>query len=166
MHRRPSSVVVVVVVVVVVHTFQTSSLLKRLGQSKPNFMWSILRMRDPQMTLTYFTARSTYDAHAFEWGKLLKCDLKGKTCKKWINGRNIYVFEKNKCPLGVVRPCPGAINMFTTIIFKHLLCNRLANQSQTLCGALLGTGYESLYKWSRSRSHDQNGRNGYNSKNL
>ena len=26
---------------------------------------------DPGMTLTYFTARSTWVAHAFEWGKLL-----------------------------------------------------------------------------------------------
>ena len=32
---------------------------------------------------------------------------------------------------------------------------RLANQSQTLCGASLGRGNDSLYKW--SRSHDQNG---------
>ena len=39
----PCSGVGVVVVVVVVHTFQTSSPLKPLGQSKPNFMRSILR---------------------------------------------------------------------------------------------------------------------------
>ena len=107
--------------------------LKPLGQSKPNFMWSILRKRenkfilngpghmtkmaamaiiskkhirifssrtrwpvilklvmkhqavelykvyinlDPWMTLTYFMIRSTYLAHAFEWGKLLQCHLK------------------------------------------------------------------------------------------
>ena len=31
---------------------------------------------DPVMTLTYFTARSTEVANAFEWGKLLKCHLK------------------------------------------------------------------------------------------
>ena len=31
--------------------------------------------------------------------------------------------------------------------------NRLANQSQILCGASLGRGNESLYKW--SRSHDK-----------
>ena len=37
---------------------------------------------------------------------------------------------------------------------KHvLLLNRLANQSQILCGAPLERGIESLYKW--SRSHDQ-----------
>ena len=30
----------------------------------------------PVMTLTYFTARSTSVANAFEWGKLLKCHLK------------------------------------------------------------------------------------------
>ena len=42
-------------------------------------------------------------------------------------------------------------------IFKLLLLwNRLTNQSQTLWGASLGRGNESLYKW--SRSHDQDGR--------
>ena len=42
-------------------------------------------------------------------------------------------------------------------IFKRLLLwNRLANQSQILCGASLGRGNESLSKW--SRSHDQDGR--------
>ena len=39
----PCSVNVVVVVVVVVHTFQSTSSLKPLGQSNSNFMWSILR---------------------------------------------------------------------------------------------------------------------------
>ena len=34
---------------------------------------------DPGMTLTYFTARSTYMARVFEWGKLSKCHLKRKT---------------------------------------------------------------------------------------
>ena len=42
-------------------------------------------------------------------------------------------------------------------IFKHLLLrNRLANQSQILCGASLGRGNESLF--AASRSHDQDGR--------
>ena len=44
--------------------------------------------------------------------------------------------------------------------FKHLLLqNCLANQSQILCGASLGRGDESLYKW--SRSHDQDGRHAH-----
>ena len=30
---------------------------------------------DPGMTLTYFTARSTYVAHAFEWEKIEKCHV-------------------------------------------------------------------------------------------
>ena len=29
------------------------------------------------MTLSYFTARTTKVANAFEWGKLLTCHLKG-----------------------------------------------------------------------------------------
>ena len=47
---------------------------------------------DPGMTLSYFTARSTYVTHAFEWGKLSKCHLKGKW--KWANGQKIYDSEK------------------------------------------------------------------------
>ena len=47
-------------------------------------LYKVYINRDPWMTLTYFTARSTKVAEAFEWGKLLKCHLKGKTCsKKW-----------------------------------------------------------------------------------
>ena len=38
-------------------------------------------------------------------------------------------------PQGVVCPCPGAIYLYMTTIFKHLDWNRLANQSQILCGA-------------------------------
>ena len=42
---------------------------------------------DLWMTLTYFMTRSTWVAHAFEWGKLLKYHLKGKVAKmgKWVN---------------------------------------------------------------------------------
>ena len=40
---------------------------------------------DPVMTLTYFMARSKQVAYALEWGKLLKWDLKGKTCREWVN---------------------------------------------------------------------------------
>ena len=43
----------------------------------------------PRMTLTYFTARLTQVAHAFEWGKLLKRDLKDKICRKLVNELNI-----------------------------------------------------------------------------
>ena len=66
---------------------------------------------------------------------------------------------KNFGPQGSVCPHPGAIYMYITVIFKDLLLNRLANQSQTLCGEFLGRMNESLYKW--SRSHDQDGRHGH-----
>ena len=52
---------------------------------------------DPVMTLTYYTLRSTWVANAFEWGKFLKCHLKGKTDRELANGQNIYVYE-TKCP--------------------------------------------------------------------
>ena len=44
-------------------------------------------------------------AHAFEWGKLLKCHLKDKTCRKWANGLKVGNSEKNWTP-GVGLPPP------------------------------------------------------------
>ena len=49
------------------------------------------------MTLAKFMARSTWVAYAFEWGKLIKCHLKGKASRKLANGQNIDYSEKRKC---------------------------------------------------------------------
>ena len=41
---------------------------------------------DPGMTLTFFTARSTWATHAFEWEKIGKCHLMAKNLlgmSKW-----------------------------------------------------------------------------------
>ena len=65
------------------------------------------------------------------------------TCWEYANGQKIYVFEKN-VPRGLSAPAPGLYtSVHLNIIFKQLLGNRLANQSQTLCGASLGKGNES-----------------------
>ena len=64
------------------------------------------------MTLTQFMARSTWVARAFEWGKLLKCHLKGKASRNLANGQNIDYSEKRKWP-------KGALGL-NTIIFKHV----------------------------------------------
>ena len=48
-------------------------------------------------------------AHAFEWGNLLKCHLKGKTCRKWADGLKVGNSEKKIGPQGLVCPHPGAI---------------------------------------------------------
>ena len=48
------------------------------------------------MTLTQIMARTTWVAHAFEWGKLLKCHLKEKISRKLANGQNIDYSEKKK----------------------------------------------------------------------
>ena len=60
---------------------------------------------DPVMTLTVLMTRSTWVPYAFEWGKLLKCHLKGKTSRKLKNGQNIDLSEKRKWPKGFI--CPG-----------------------------------------------------------
>ena len=44
-------------------------------------------------------------------------------------------------------------------MLKHLLRNRLADQSQILCGASLGRGNEILF--AASGSHDQDGRHAH-----
>ena len=44
-------------------------------------------------------------------GKLLKCHLKGKTCRKLVNPLNIDYSEKKKMYIapGFIRPITGAI---------------------------------------------------------
>ena len=61
------------------------------------------------MTLTYLTARST-------WGKLLKCHLNGKSCRKWANGLKVGNSEKNLDPRGWSAPTPG---QYTCILQKY-----------------------------------------------
>ena len=64
------------------------------------------------MTLTYFTARSTEVAYAFEWEKALKCHLYGKTCRKCANGLKIDDSEIIWTP-GVCLPPPrGNIHVY------------------------------------------------------
>ena len=73
---------------------------------------------DPVMTLTKFMPRSTWVAHAFEWEKLLKCQLKGKASKKLANGQNIDYSGKKK-ENGPRASSALALGL-NTIIFKHV----------------------------------------------
>ena len=69
------------------------------------------------MTFTYFKARSTWVAYVFEWGDLLKCHLKGKTCRILANGQDIdYPEEKKNGP----RASSAPILELFSIIFKHV----------------------------------------------
>ena len=53
------------------------SISKKLGMKHRWLKHYIVYINhDPVMTLTYFMARSTQVANAFEWGRLLKCHLK------------------------------------------------------------------------------------------
>ena len=61
-------------------------------------LYKVFVNHDTWMTLTYFLARSTYVAHAFEWGKLLKYHLKGRTCNVLANGLNFYDLKKKLTP--------------------------------------------------------------------
>ena len=67
-------------------------------------------------------ARSIWVAYAFEWGKLLKCHLKGKASKNLTNGQNIDYSEIENGPRATSAPALG----LNTIIFKHVIgiCSR------------------------------------------
>ena len=57
---------------------------------------------DPRMTLTYFTARSTYFAYGFDWGKLVKwLFYGGKDAGNRKIGRRLMLMKKF-WPRGVV----------------------------------------------------------------
>ena len=68
------------------------------------------------MTLTYFKARSTWVAYVFEWVDLLKCHLKGKTCRILANGQDIDYPEKKNGP----RASSAPILELFSLIFKHV----------------------------------------------
>ena len=70
-------------------------------------LYKVYINHDPGMTLTYFTARSICVAHAFEWGKLSKCHLRGNTLWKWAKGLDIYDSKKKLDPRGRSAPTPG-----------------------------------------------------------
>ena len=74
---------------------------------------------DPVMTLTQFMARSTWVDHAFKWGKLLKCHLKGKASRKLANGQNIDYSEKKEENGPTWASSAPALGL-NTIIFKHV----------------------------------------------
>ena len=97
--------------------------------------------------------------HLYVWmGKtVIKSFNGGKLAAKdyidWI----ILLMKKTLTPGGCL-PLPRGYILVYDHHFQTVLLhwNRLANQSQILCGASLRRGNESLYKW--SRSHDQDGR--------
>ena len=73
---------------------------------------------DPVMTLTKFMARSTWVTYAFEWEKLLKCHLNGKSQQE-IGKRTEYCFfflKKENGPRASSAPALG----LNTIIFKQV----------------------------------------------
>ena len=79
--------------------------------------------------------------------------------------KSVRMFFSSPEPLGsqgelIVYPSSRRPSSVVVNNFKHLLLqNRLANQSQILCGASLGRGNESLF--AASWSHDQDGRHAH-----
>ena len=66
---------------------------------------------------------------------------------------NIRLSRRLTDAYSIPRPwCPSLLFLSSTL-FKHLLLKRWVNQRQTSCGAALGRGNESFYKWSNRPGH-------------
>ena len=76
---------------------------------------------EPGLTFTYFMARSNVVTCTFEWGKLLQSNLMEENFAANDYIDLIILLMKKIGPQGVVCPCVGAIYIYITIIFKHLL---------------------------------------------
>ena len=78
-------------------------------------------------------------------GKIVKMSFEGENLQEMGKWTEYLCLWKNFVGRGLSDPAPGLYTCisYMTIIFKHfLLWNHLVNQSQTLCGALLGRGNE------------------------
>ena len=68
------------------------------------------------MILTYFTARSTKVANAFEWGKFVKCNGRKLALSMQMDKRFMFIkkhkFYKKKCPKGAVALFRGYIHVY------------------------------------------------------
>ena len=128
--------------------FQTS--LKSLNESKPNFMWSLLwKRRHKFIKKIFIRDQDSHRVHTFS--RIQSHIILKFACNIW--NPNSTTFISSPEPLGsqgelIVYPCsgvrPSVVRHHPSTIFKHLPRNRLANQSQILCGASLGKGIRSL----------------------
>ena len=96
---------------------------------------------DLWMTLTQFMARSTWVDHAFKWGKLLKCHLKGNASRKLANGQNIDYSEKKKRTTGGgLPPPPGNIHVYYKNIQRSSSLKPLGQSKPNFIGSIYGKG--------------------------
>ena len=80
--------------------------------------YQICSNNDPELTLTYFMARSNLVPYAFVWEKgktmdfsetIVVCDSKLATDDR---SDKKFLLTSKLCPLGLYAPCPGAIYMY------------------------------------------------------
>ena len=83
-------------------------------------LYKVCINHDPGLTMAFPMARSTYVAHAFESEKR-KMSFHGSKLARDEQMDRKFMFMVIFLAHGVVCPCPRAIHMYMTIIFKHLL---------------------------------------------
>ena len=114
-----------------------------------------------RLTNITFTSKNDLDYKFFHCGNV------SKGCNHFLGEKGFCCVVSSPEPLGsqgelIVYASsrrPSSVRPSSTMLKHLLLRNRWADQSQILCGASLGRGNESLYKW--SRSHDQDGRHAH-----
>ena len=72
------------------------------------------------MTLTYLRA-----AYAYELVKLLKCHLKGKTCRKLVDEQDKFDYSENKWPSASSAPSLGLVFIIFKMYIQQILRERL-----------------------------------------
>ena len=101
--------------------------------------------------LVFFARRTEIRHTYFMIVKLLFCLFLAHLSRRLIGELIVYPWSGFR-RTSVIRP--------SSTMLKHLLLrNRLADQSQILCGASLGRGNENLF--AASGSHDQDGRHAH-----
>ena len=81
-------------------------------------LYKVYINHDPEMTLTFFTARSTLVAYAFEWEKIGKCHLMAENLLGMSKWTKIYVNENILGP-GSCLPLPrGYIHVYDSNILN------------------------------------------------
>ena len=82
-------------------------ILKLCKKHQEEEFYKVYINHDPGMTMPYFTTRSTEDAYAFEFGKIVKMSFEGK--KLYGNGQldRRFMILKKMDARGMSFPIPG-----------------------------------------------------------
>ena len=100
-------------------------------------LYKVYINHDLWMTLTFFTARSTQSAHAFEWEKNRKMSFNGKKLARNEQMDRRFMFMKIFWAQRVVFPYPGAIYVYDHNIQTSSSLKPLGQSKPNFMGSIL-----------------------------